>query len=217
MTLLTFLCQLISTTTFILMCHLILSKRLPRKITYPLYLYTIFICIFLAPFSGQYGIPIFLLGAIIILLFHKKDRLYNLLFFQILWAWSVLTDYAVTIPLRIAGYYSDLPSPHTPVLHPPRPPLHPAVSVYRQPSAPEAGHGSECNPSADSTAFVSGGHNLFLYFPDQHHFRQSASLSERYSVLQRNPDFLLRNSKRPDFSDALQHTAGQQKAGASGP
>ena len=33
MTLLTFLCQLISTTTFILMCHLILSKRLPRKIT----------------------------------------------------------------------------------------------------------------------------------------------------------------------------------------
>ena len=57
MTLLTFLCQLISTTTFILMCHLILSKRLPRKITYSLYLYTIFICIFLAPFSGQYGIP----------------------------------------------------------------------------------------------------------------------------------------------------------------
>ena len=88
MTLLTFLCQLISTTTFILMCHLILSKRLPRKITYSLYLYTIFICIFLAPFSGQYGIPIFLLGAIIILSFHKKDRLYNLLFFQILWAWS---------------------------------------------------------------------------------------------------------------------------------
>ena len=108
MTLLTFLCQLISTTTFILMCHLILSKRLPRKITYPLYLYTIFICIFLAPFSGQYGIPIFLLGAIIILLFHKKDRLYNLLFFQILWAWSVLTDYAVTIPLRIAGYDFDV-------------------------------------------------------------------------------------------------------------
>ena len=31
MTLLTFLCQLISTTTFILMCHLILSKRLPPK------------------------------------------------------------------------------------------------------------------------------------------------------------------------------------------
>lgn len=90
------------------MCHLILSKRLPRKITYPLYLYTIFICIFLAPFSGQYGIPIFLLGAIIILLFHKKDRLYNLLFFQILWAWSVLTDYAVTIPLRIAGYDFDV-------------------------------------------------------------------------------------------------------------
>ena len=108
MTLLTFLCQLISTTTFILMCHLILSKRLPRKITYSLYLYTIFICIFLAPFSGQYGIPIFLLGAIIILSFHKKDRLYNLLFFQILWAWSVLADYAVTIPLRIAGYDFDV-------------------------------------------------------------------------------------------------------------
>lgn len=53
MTLLTFLCQLISTTTFILMCHLILSKRLPRKITYPLYLYTIFICIFLARFPGN--------------------------------------------------------------------------------------------------------------------------------------------------------------------
>ena len=216
MTLLTFLCQLISTTTFILMCHLILSKRLPRKITYSLYLYTIFICIFLAPFSGQYGIPIFLLGAIIILSFHKKDRLYNLLFFQILWAWSVLTDYAVTIPLRIAGYDFDViltSLPLTLLFSI----LHALLCILPCLSAPEAGHESECNPSADSTAFVSGGHNLFLYFPDQHHFRQSASLSERYSVLQRNPDFLLRNSKCPDFSDALQHTAGQQKAGASGP
>ena len=213
MTLLTFLCQLISTTTFILMCHLILSKRLPRKITYPLYLYTIFICIFLAPFSGQYGIPIFLLGAIIILLFHKKDRLYNLLFFQILWAWSVLTDYAVTIPLRIAGYDFDVILTSLPltllfsILHALLcilPCLFIGNCLHRKLVTNQ-------NVIPPRIQLL-----LFLDFPDQHHFRQSASLSERYSVLQRNPDFLLRNSKRPDFSYALQHTAGQQKAGASG-
>ena len=49
MTLLTFLCQLISTTTFILMCHLILSKRLPRKITYPLLLIHNFYLYFSGP------------------------------------------------------------------------------------------------------------------------------------------------------------------------
>ncbi len=108
MTLLTFLCQLISTTTFILMCHLILSKRLPRKITYPLYLYTIFICIFLAPrFPGNMASPIFLLGAIIILLFHKRID-YTIFSFSDSMGLSVLTDYAVTIPLRIAGYDFDV-------------------------------------------------------------------------------------------------------------
>jgi len=216
MTLLTFLCQLISTTTFILMCHLILSKRLPRKITYSLYLYTIFICIFLAPFSGQYGIPIFLLGAIIILSFHKKDRLYNLLFFQILWAWSVLTDYAVTIPLRIAGYDFDViltSLPLTLLFSI----LHALLCILPCLFIGNRLHRKLVTNQNVIPPRISGGHNLFLYFPDQHHFRQSASLSERYSVLQRNPDFLLRNSKCPDFSDALQHTAGQQKAGASGP
>ena len=82
MTLLTFLCQLISTTTFILMCHLILSKRLPRKITYSLYLYTIFICIFLAPFSGQYGIPIFYLERLLFCRFIKRIDYTTFSFFR---------------------------------------------------------------------------------------------------------------------------------------
>lgn len=89
------------------MCHLILSKRLPRKITYSLYLYTIFICIFLAPFSGQYGILIFLLERLLFCRFIKGSIIQPSLF-QILWAWSVLADYAVTIPLRIAGYDFDV-------------------------------------------------------------------------------------------------------------
>ena len=99
------LCQLIATITFLIMCKLILVAPTSKFFSISLYVYIPFCCLGIAPFSGQLGTPLLLLGAFTILLFFNKAyRLYNLLFFQILWAWSVLTDYAVTIPLRIAGY-----------------------------------------------------------------------------------------------------------------
>lgn len=103
------LCQLIATITFLIMCKLILVAPTSKFFYISLYVYIPFCCLGIAPFSGQLGTPLLLLGAFTILLFFNKAyRLYNLLFFQILWAWSVLTDYAVTIPLRIAGYDFDV-------------------------------------------------------------------------------------------------------------
>ena len=222
MTIFNYFSQFMATATYILMCHLILSKHISRKINALLYAYLILVCIFLAPVLGQFGIPVFFIGSDIILLFNKRDRVLNLLLFQIIWAWSVLTDYMLTIPLRlILGYDFSAIDNSLPltllfsILHALLCIL-PCLFIGNRLHRKLVTNQNVIPPRIQLT-FVSGGHNLFLYFPDQHHFRQSASLSDRYSVLQRNPDFLLRNSKRPDFSDALQHTAGQQKAGASGP
>jgi two-component system sensor histidine kinase AgrC len=105
MTIFNYFSQFMATATYILMCHLILSKHISRKINALLYAYLILVCIFLAPVLGQFGIPVFFIGSDIILLFNKRDRVLNLLLFQIIWAWSVLTDYMLTIPLRlILGY-----------------------------------------------------------------------------------------------------------------
>ena len=103
------LCQLIATITFLIMCKFVLAAPTSKFFAICLYVYIPFCCLVIAPFSGQIGTPILLLGTFIILLFFNKAyRIYNLLFFQILWAWSVLTDYAVTIPMRIAGYDFDV-------------------------------------------------------------------------------------------------------------
>lgn len=105
MTIFNYFSQFMATATYILMCHLILSKHISRKINALLYAYLILVCIFLAPVLGQFGIPVFFIGSDMILLFNKRDRVLNLLLFQIIWAWSVLTDYMLTIPLRlILGY-----------------------------------------------------------------------------------------------------------------
>lgn len=105
MTIFNYFSQFMATATYILMCHLILSKHISRKINALLYAYLILVCIFLASVLGQFGIPVFFIGSDIILLFNKRDRVLNLLLFQIIWAWSVLTDYMLTIPLRlILGY-----------------------------------------------------------------------------------------------------------------
>lgn len=83
------LCQLIATITFLIMCKLILVAPTSKFFSISLYVYIPFCCLGIAPFSGQLGTPLLLLGAFTILLFFNKAyRLYNLLFFQILWAWS---------------------------------------------------------------------------------------------------------------------------------
>lgn len=73
MTIFNYFSQFMATATYILMCHLILSKHISRKINALLYAYLILVCIFLAPVLGQFGIPVFFIGSDIILLFNKRD------------------------------------------------------------------------------------------------------------------------------------------------
>lgn len=100
-----FICQAISTVAFISMCHLILFP--PRKNIHAICLYTYitFCCLFIAPFIGQAGTPIMLLGSsFILLLFSKMYRLYNLILFQAIWFLSLLADYLLSIVFRLFGY-----------------------------------------------------------------------------------------------------------------
>lgn len=105
-------CQLISTVAFILMCAFILFPATRKLYEFLLYGYITFCCLILAPFAGQFGTPVMLLGSsVILLLFSPASRFYNLILFQAIWFWSLLTDYALTIPLSIAGYdFSDMHS-----------------------------------------------------------------------------------------------------------
>ena len=52
MTIFNYFSQFMATATYILMCHLILSKHISRKINALLYAYLILVCIFLAPVLG---------------------------------------------------------------------------------------------------------------------------------------------------------------------
>ena len=82
MTLLTFLCQLISTTTFILMCHLILSKRLPEK-SLTLYTYTQFLSVFFWPrFPGNMASRSFYLERLLFCRFIKRIDYTTFSFFR---------------------------------------------------------------------------------------------------------------------------------------
>ena len=207
-----YISQLTTTLIFLCMCRLVLVDSFYKRTGIIFYLYIAVCCLIIAPFSGQLGTPLLLIGSSLILFLISKDsRIINLLLFQLLWFWSVLTDYVITIPLSLLDYsFAELRTSF--LLNMVFSILHALLCIL-----PCLFIGNRLHRKLVTDQNVIPPRILFLYFPDQHHFRQSASLSERYSVLQRNPDFLLRNSKRPDFSDALQHTSGQQKAGASGP
>lgn len=100
-----FICQAISTIAFISMCNLILFPL--RRNIYAIYLYSYiaFCCLIVAPFIGQSGTPIMLLGSsLILLLFSKINRFYNLILFQSIWFLSLLTDYILSILFRLLGY-----------------------------------------------------------------------------------------------------------------
>lgn len=107
-----YICQLISTVAFILTCSFILFPARRKVYEFLLYGYIAFCCLILAPFVGQLGTPVILLGSsVILLVVSPANRFYNLIFFQAIWFWSLLTDYALTIPLSIAGYgFSDMRS-----------------------------------------------------------------------------------------------------------
>lgn len=100
-----FLIQMIGMLTFaiIVNCLLIPSKSKFRSII--LNLYILFCVIFLAFPMGQYGTPLLLAGCLLILFLWKDSALtWNLILFQAAWFWSVLTDYAVSIPMSLFGY-----------------------------------------------------------------------------------------------------------------
>lgn len=91
------------TLILVLECFLLPSlKRINRVI---LYLFTLFSGTILAILLGQMTSAIFLIGgSIIIILSKDSNHMWNLILLQISWFVSILTDYFVTIPLRILGY-----------------------------------------------------------------------------------------------------------------
>lgn len=100
-----YICQIISTVAFILTCTFILFPARHKFYEFLLYGYIAVCGLIIAPFFGQLGTPVMLLGAsLILLLFSADNRFYNLILFQAIWFWSLLTDYLLTIPLSIAGY-----------------------------------------------------------------------------------------------------------------
>ena len=103
-----FLIQGIGATVFIIMLELLLAPPISRTQRTILYLYNIFCGLFLTIYTGNVGTPALLAGSFLILLFTPaKVRLWNIILFQLVWFWSVLTDYAITIPMRFFGYDFD--------------------------------------------------------------------------------------------------------------
>lgn len=103
-----FLIQGTGAAVFIIMLEFLFVPPIPRRQKIFLYLYIVFCSMFLSIYTGNLGTPILLAGCFLILLFAPaKFRLWNIMIFQIVWFWSVLTDYAVTIPLRFLGYDFD--------------------------------------------------------------------------------------------------------------
>ena len=81
-----YICQLISTVAFILTCSFILFPARRKVYEFLLYGYIAFCCLILAPFVGQLGTPVILLGSsVILLVVSPANRFYNLIFFQAIW------------------------------------------------------------------------------------------------------------------------------------
>lgn len=101
-----YLCQIICTAAFILTCTFILFPARHKVYEFLLYGYVAACCLILMPLWGQFGTPVMLLGSSFILLaFSPANRFYNLILFQAVWFWSLLTNYILAIPLSIAGYH----------------------------------------------------------------------------------------------------------------
>ena len=100
-----YISQLTTTLIFLCMCRLVLVNSFYKRTGIIFYLYITVCCLIIAPFSGQLGTPLLLIGSSLILFLISKDlRIINLLLFQLLWFWSVLTDYVITIPLILLDY-----------------------------------------------------------------------------------------------------------------
>lgn len=100
-----YISQLTTTLIFLCMCRLVLVDSFYKRTGIIFYLYIAVCCLIIAPFSGQLGTPLLLIGSSLILFLISKDsRIINLLLFQLLWFWSVLTDYVITIPLSLLDY-----------------------------------------------------------------------------------------------------------------
>ena len=92
------------TVVFIIMLEFLLIPPLSRIQRCFLYLYVTFCGMFLSFSAGYLGTPALLAGCFLILLFAPAQfRLWNIMIFQLVLFWSVLTDYAITIPLRFLG------------------------------------------------------------------------------------------------------------------
>lgn len=100
--------QISGIITFIIMIEFLLISPRRKLESIILYAYILFCCLFLASLWGQLGTPLLLLGcSAVIAISERSASLWNLALFQVSWFFSIISDYAVTIPLRLLGYDFD--------------------------------------------------------------------------------------------------------------
>lgn len=99
------LIQFLGSLIFTAIINCLIIPEGNKKLNLILTIY-IFLCgVPFALFLRQFASPLLLIGCSLLLLFSKRRyRAGNLVLFQLAWFWSVLTDYAVTIPLRFIGF-----------------------------------------------------------------------------------------------------------------
>lgn len=104
----TFLIQTTGIITFLIILNMMLISTFEKILKYALYFYIIVCSLIVVIKLGNLSTPLFLIGSSLII-FKSRDisRIWNLILFQVTWFWSVITDYAVTIPLRFLGYDFD--------------------------------------------------------------------------------------------------------------
>lgn len=97
--------QSISLFLFIILINSLILPSSHKYLKPILYFYIFFCGTIVAFHTGQLGSIPQLFGCMAILsLSERPIRRWNLILFQTGWIWSVLTDYAVTIPLRLFGF-----------------------------------------------------------------------------------------------------------------
>lgn len=91
--------------TFIIIMDCLLLPSLKKIYKFILYFYTFTCGTLLAIPLQNLGTPILLCGCLFILLSFKSPyKIWNMILFYVAWFWSIITDYAITVPMRVLGF-----------------------------------------------------------------------------------------------------------------
>ena len=106
------LIQLLGMISFICVINCFLLPTFKNTCKIVLYIFIVFYGTKMAIPLSHKGTPFFLLFCmLIIILFKDINCIWNLILFQIAWFVNILTDYMITIPLRLIGYdFNDMRS-----------------------------------------------------------------------------------------------------------